>query len=98
MDTDEIVLKIYPMNIKETDKTEEKKELKRRSDLMDQEVEGIKRRREDEEKKYIEMKDLKEKKKIESEDVAREELRKSKEEEKKQKNKQITKNKGNKEE
>ena len=89
MDTDEIVLKINMMEIKDKDEYEEKRELKRRSDLMDKKVEGIKRRREEEEKRYNEVKELKEKKRIESEEAAKvkhkDDLRRLKEEEKKKK-------------
>ena len=71
MDTDEIVIKISNLDIKEKSDNEEEKELKRRSDLMDKKVEGIKRRREEEEKQYRNMKELKEKNRLENEEADR---------------------------
>ena len=65
MDTDEIVTKIEELNIKENKETEDQHEKKRRSDMMDQKVKAIERRREEEERKYQERRKAAEKIRVE---------------------------------
>ena len=68
MDTDEIVTKIEELNIKENKETEDQHEKKRRSDMMDQKVKAIERRREEEERKYQERRKAAEKIRVEKEE------------------------------
>ena len=96
MDTDEIVLKIEELNLKDKQETEEQRERKRRSDMMDEKVKAIQRRQEEEYRKFFEIQKEAEQIKLKSEEVERAKLKeamlKKKSEEKKRK---IAQNKEN---
>ena len=87
IDSDILISKIEEMDITEKHETEEEKETKKRSLLMDQKVEQIKRKREVEEHKDIERKKILEKKRLDDEEFEKvkikEALTKRKNEEKK---------------
>ena len=75
IDTEEIILKIDELSIKEQQKTEEKVEMKRRSDLMDEKVKAIEKRREEEERKYFERLQVAEQVRLEKEEKENAKLR-----------------------